>query len=88
MSDGSKEEKLQHIFRLGIMIHCMKLKNVKIRIFDKDGSGSISADEMCSIVRHLYHLIPEKERQELGTPEDFTERIMGETDRNQVRLRI
>ena len=39
------------------------------RIFDSDGSGSISLVEMTNIVSHLYHLIPDKERVEVGTPE-------------------
>ena len=68
MSEGSKEEKLKHIFR----------------IFDRDGSGSISQEEMTSIVTHLYHLIPERERGEVGTPEQFSMKIMNEMDRNKV----
>ena len=56
------------------------------RIFDKDGSGSISQAEMTSIVTHLYHLMPDKEREQAGTPEQFSQRIMNETDRNKVRL--
>eukprot|EP00092_Neocalanus_flemingeri_P022117 GFUD01023993.1.p1 GENE.GFUD01023993.1~~GFUD01023993.1.p1 ORF type:complete len:202 (+),score=71.82 GFUD01023993.1:107-712(+) len=66
MSDGTKEEKLKHIFR----------------IFDSDGDGSITLVEMTSIVSHLYHLIPEKEREEVGSPEKFSERIMKEMDKN------
>ena len=68
MSDGSKEEKLKHIFR----------------IFDRDGSGSISQEEMTSIVTHLYHLIPGRERGEVGTPEQFSQKIMNEMDKNNV----
>ena len=68
MSEGSKEEKMKHIFR----------------IFDRDGSGSISQEEMVSIVTHLYHLIPERERGEVGTPEQFSQIIMNEMDRNKV----
>ena len=68
MSEGSKEEKLKHIFR----------------IFDRDGSGSISQEEMTSIVTHLYHLIPERERGEVGTPEQFSMKIMNEMDKNNV----
>ena len=56
------------------------------RIFDKDGSGSISQAEMTSIVTHLYHLMPDKEREQAGTPEQFSQRIMNETDKNKVRL--
>ena len=68
MSEGSKEEKLKHIFR----------------IFDRDGSGSISQEEMTSIVTNLYHLIPGRERGEVGTPEQFSQKIMNEMDKNKV----
>ena len=39
------------------------------RIFDSDGDGNITIEEMTSIVSHLYHLIPEKEREAVGTPD-------------------
>ena len=68
MSEGTKEEKLKHIFR----------------IFDRDGSGSISQEEMTSIVTHLYNLIPGRERGEVGTPEQFSQKIMNEMDKNKV----
>ena len=68
MSEGSKEDKLRHIFR----------------IFDKDGSGSISNEELVGIVTHLYHLIPIKEKREAGTPGQLAQRIMTEADRNKV----
>ena len=68
MSDGSKEEKLRQIFR----------------IFDKDGSGSITQGEIVGIVTNLYHLIQHEEKEEAGSPEELAQRIMDETDRNQV----
>ena len=40
---------------------------------------------MTSIVTHLYHLMPDKEREQAGTPEQFSQRIMNETDKNKVR---
>ena len=40
---------------------------------------------MTSIVTHLYHLMPDKEREQVGTPEQFSQRIMNETDKNKVR---
>merc|ERR1719430_665757 len=68
MSDGSKEEKLRQIFR----------------IFDKDGSGSITQGEMEGIVTNLCHLIQDKEKEEAASPEELAQRIMNETDRNKV----
>ena len=68
MSDGSKEEKLRQIFR----------------IFDKDGSGSITQEELVGIVTNLYHLIQDKGKEEAGSPEELAKRIMNETDRNKV----
>jgi hypothetical protein len=39
---------------------------------------------MTNIVSHLYHLIPDKDKVEVGTPEQFSQRIMSETDKNKV----
>eukprot|EP00090_Calanus_glacialis_P013756 TRINITY_DN22400_c1_g1_i1.p1 TRINITY_DN22400_c1_g1~~TRINITY_DN22400_c1_g1_i1.p1 ORF type:complete len:201 (+),score=59.24 TRINITY_DN22400_c1_g1_i1:62-664(+) len=66
MSDGTKEDKLKHIFR----------------IFDCDGNGTISSEELTKIVSHLYCLLPEKDKVTAGTPQQLSEQIMREMDRN------
>ena len=39
------------------------------RIFDGDGNGNITLEELNQIVYHLYHLLPEKDKALVGTPE-------------------
>ena len=39
------------------------------RIFDADKNGTISKAELLKIVHHLFHLIPEKHKENLPTPQ-------------------
>merc|ERR1712106_6578 len=66
MSSGTPDEKLKQIFR----------------IFDSDGNGTISEDEMKSVVNHLYHLIPEKDKSDVNSIEEFSKSMMEEMDKN------
>merc|ERR1712025_1473704 len=64
MSGGTAKTKLQQIFK----------------IFDADKNGTISKAELLKIVHHLFHLIPEKHKENLPTPQKFGERLMDEMD--------
>lgn len=66
MSDGSTEQKLKQIFR----------------IFDSDGDGTVTNEEMHRIVGHLYHLVPDKEKEQIHSPEQFSSLIMNEMDKD------
>ena len=52
MSQGTPQSKLRQIFR----------------IFDTDNNGVISVDELNNIVEHLFHLVPEGQKETLKTP--------------------
>ena len=71
MSDGTKEDKLKHIFRLIYFVSQINFSqsNCVPRIFDCDGNGTISPEELTKIVRHLYCLLPEKDKLTAGTPQ-------------------
>ena len=43
------------------------------RIFDTDNNGFISVDEMNKIVEHLFHLVPEGQKEKLETPASVSE---------------
>ena len=44
-----------------------KLRQI-FRIFDTDNNGVISVDELNNIVEHLFHLVPEGQKERLKTP--------------------
>ena len=46
------------------------------RIFDADKNGAISRDELLQIVQHLFHLIPEKHKENLPTPQKVSTLIV------------
>lgn len=62
MSDGSKEQKLEQIFR----------------IFDCDGSGWISEEEVEQVAQHLFHLLPDHQKD--SGPEKVGAALMQEMD--------
>ena len=39
------------------------------------------------IVEHLFHLIPENEKEQLNTPEKFTDELFNEMDINEVKIK-
>ena len=39
------------------------------RVFDADENGFLSKDEFIKIVEHLYHLVPDSDKEHLTTPE-------------------
>ena len=45
------------------------------RIFDTDNNGFISVDEMNKIVEHLFHLVPEGQKDKLETPASVSEAL-------------
>ena len=45
------------------------ISQIVYRIFDSDKNGSISRLELLSIVKHLFHLVPDTEKEDLPTPQ-------------------
>jgi len=68
MSQGTPQSKLRQIFRT----------------FDTDNNGVISVDELNNIVEHLFHLVPEGQKETLKTPASFSDKLMTEMDTDQV----
>jgi len=64
MIDGNAQTKLKQIFR----------------IFDSDKNGSISRLELLSIVKHLFHLVPHTQKEDLPTPQKLSDKLMEEMD--------
>ena len=56
------------------------------RAFDSDKRGFISKKELIKIVEHLFHLIPESEKEQLNTPEKFADELITEMDLDEVGI--
>ena len=69
MSDGTAQEKLKQIFKYKNSLHPKIFTNQGPRIFDADKNGTISRLELTTIVQHMFHLVPDKIKQDLPTPE-------------------
>ena len=54
------------------------------RAFDSDKKGFISKPELIKIVEHLFHLVPQCEKEQLTTPEKFADELITEMDIDQV----
>merc|ERR1711892_477405 len=53
MNEGTPQSKLNQVFR----------------VFDADENGFLSKDEFIKIVEHLFHLVPDIDKEHLTTPE-------------------
>jgi Ca2+-binding EF-hand superfamily protein len=55
------------------------------RIFDTDNNGFISVDEMNKIVEHLFHLVPEWQKDTVETPESVSEALNRNKTQSQIK---
>ena len=54
------------------------------RAFDCDKRGFLSVAEISKIVEHLFHIIPDTEKEDLETPQKFADKLFTEMDLDQV----
>ena len=84
MREGDIQSKLGQIFRW--YSDTWQFIRIIFRAFDREKRGFISKLELIKIVEHLFHLIPNTEKEQLNTPEKFADELFTEMDLDEVSI--